>query len=244
MANQAWLDEVRERLANEALPPAYIRRFTEELADHLQDITEENMRTANTVSRLGEPQQVAEAAVIAYRRRSFLGRHPLATFLVFAVSPILSQFVQVIFGLIVFGVVGLIAERFGFFGDHGKFVPPGPAALAVTSYTYDLVFVILPTILAAVLYCKLAKRLALGKKWMFVSCFMLAAMAMLPCGYVRLGMDATGHPLLSGGFGVPSLHNWFAWNSQMSEIIQLSIPLAIGWWLIRRLRQEKLQLAS
>ena len=75
MANQAWLDEVRERLAKHTLPPAYIRRFMDELSDHFQDITEENMGTeANVLSRLGEPEHVAESAATAYRRRSFLGR--------------------------------------------------------------------------------------------------------------------------------------------------------------------------
>ena len=40
MANQPWLDEVRERLARQALPPSYIQRFMEELSDHLEDIKE------------------------------------------------------------------------------------------------------------------------------------------------------------------------------------------------------------
>ena len=68
MANQPWLDEVRERLAWHALPPAYIRRFMEELFDHFQDITEETMSVENDVlSRLGEPNQVAEAAICEFQ---------------------------------------------------------------------------------------------------------------------------------------------------------------------------------
>ena len=43
MANQPWLDEVRQRLAKHALPPSYVQRFTEELSDHLEDLKEENM---------------------------------------------------------------------------------------------------------------------------------------------------------------------------------------------------------
>lgn len=244
MANQAWLDKVRQQLAKHALPPAYIRRFMDELSDHLQDLTEENMSTESAASRLGDPDQVAEAAVIAYKRRSFLGRHPTAAFLVFAVSPILSQFVQVILGLIVFGIVGSIAKRLGMLTDHGNFALLSPVALEVISYLFTLMLVILPTILAGVLYCKLAKRLALGKKWVVMSCIMLVVMAMLPLGYVRLGMDATGHPILSGGMSFPLLNCWFGWDSQMSEIIQLSIPLALGWWFFRRLRQRKLQMAT
>ena len=52
---------------------------------------------ADAISRLGEPEQVAEAAVAAYRRRSFFGRHPILTFplafLVFAVSPVIACYV-------------------------------------------------------------------------------------------------------------------------------------------------------
>ena len=92
MANLPWLDEVLARLARRGLPPNYVRRFAEELSDHLDDLKEENMSKAvDVVSRLGKPEQVAEAAVTAYRRRSFLGRHPTAAFLVFAVSPLVSQ---------------------------------------------------------------------------------------------------------------------------------------------------------
>ena len=71
MANQHWLDEVRTQLAHQALPPTYIKRFMEELSDHFQDLTEDTMSTeANVSFRLGEPNQVAKAAVAAYRRRS------------------------------------------------------------------------------------------------------------------------------------------------------------------------------
>ena len=91
MAKRRWLDEVRQRLARRALPPAYIGRFMDELSDHFQDLTEESMSTeASVLSRLGDPAQVAEAAVTAYRQRSFLGRHPAAALLVFGISPAAS----------------------------------------------------------------------------------------------------------------------------------------------------------
>ena len=93
MANLPWLEEVQKRLYGHGLPPSYVRRFVAELMDHFQDLKEENMG-ADAVSRLGEPEAVAEAAVTAYRRRSFFARHPVLTFplplLVFAVSPVVS----------------------------------------------------------------------------------------------------------------------------------------------------------
>ena len=204
MANQRWLDEVRERLARQALPPAYIRRFMEELSDHFHDITEETMGTeANAWSRLGEPNEVAEAAVRAYRRRSFLGRHHAAAFLVFGVSPVVSQIVLFIVSVLGIRAVVMIADRVGAFSDHGKYVAPSPRAVDAISYAFDLIFIVVPSILIGVLYCKLAKRSGIGKKWALISCTVLAAMAMLPCWYVALGADAAGHARAFAGLSIP-----------------------------------------
>lgn len=91
MASPPWLEEVRQRLVKHSLPPTYIRGFIAELTDHFHDLTEENMNTEVDVSsRLGEPAQVADAAVAVYRQRRFLGRHPI---LVFGVSPVLALIV-------------------------------------------------------------------------------------------------------------------------------------------------------
>ena len=110
MTNPPWCDQLRQRLLRYGLPPVYVKRLMEELSDHLQDVMEEDMSTeANVYSRLGEPEQVAKAAVTAYRRRSFIGRHPTASFLVFAISPVVSLIIlfltsAALLGLIAFGL--------------------------------------------------------------------------------------------------------------------------------------------
>ena len=118
MANPLWLDDVRERLADKRLPPKYVRRLLDELSEHLEDLKEENMSTeANAYSRLGEPEQVAQAAIITYRRHSFLGRHPVATFLVFAVSPIVPLVALVVLvGALVWGSVEVCDRTRGTLG--------------------------------------------------------------------------------------------------------------------------------
>ena len=70
MESQPWLNRVRERLVRQLLPPSYVQRFVEELSDHLEDVKEDGM-DQNSSSRLGDPEQVADTAVAAYRRRSF-----------------------------------------------------------------------------------------------------------------------------------------------------------------------------
>jgi hypothetical protein len=204
----------------------------EELSDHLQDITEENMSTeAKVCSRLGNPEQVAEAAATTYRRRSFLGQHPTAAFLVFAVSPVAIQFV--------FYFICLLAAKalvqFGFFGDpHGKFVMPSPFTLDAVSNVGSFIFIVFPAILATILYCKLAKRLGFGKKWMFVSSIVLALMSVLPCWYVCFHMDAAGHPIVRAAIAIPSPRDWYDNNCLLMLLIQISAPLAICWWFMRR----------
>lgn len=247
MANQPWLDDLRQRLAKRALPASYIQRFVGELADHLEDLKEENMSTdASVVSRLGQPEQVADAAITAYRRRSFLGRHPVAALLVFGVSPVIMQIVVFVLTIVGVKAVVMIADRLGIFRDHGRYAPPSEMAVTIMSYAFSLVFLIVPTILAGLLYGKLAKRLSTGREWMVVSCIVLAATAMLPSWYVGIRADATGHPFVVGGPWIPFLsHGCSDYYSHILELAQLAALLAIGWWFMRRKHdRDRLHLAS
>jgi hypothetical protein len=252
MANRAWLDEVRERLAKQCLPNAYVQRFVQELSDHLQDIKEENMSTeANVYSRLGEPKQVAEAATTTYRRRSFLGRHPAAAFLVFGVSPV--ALLAALFVVAFVAVLGLseVCELLGFdiqpfFASMSHFEP---SASAVLPYVLSLLTIVIPCIFASILYCRLARRLGLGKKWMLLSCAILAILAAIPCCSVKLS-GIPGESGLRWGVWNPesikhSFH-FFVWVvCQPRQLMQFLVPPAIGWWFMRRKRDNgRLQMAS
>jgi hypothetical protein len=161
MGDQPWLNRVRERLARQALPSAYIRRLMEELSDHLEDFKEESMET-DAYCRLGEPEQVAEAAATAYRRRSFLGRHPTAAFLVFAISPVIAQYVLFCVGGMV--LMTLRADHtLDWYENH---------------WILSLIIVVCSTFLSIV-YGELAMRLGIGRKWMLASCAVLGAFGLL-----------------------------------------------------------------
>ncbi|MGA2258845.1 MAG: hypothetical protein ABSG53_29610 [Thermoguttaceae bacterium] len=114
MANPSWLDDVRKRLLRQELPLVYVQRFMEELTDHLDDLKEQSME-ADAISRLGKPDQVAEAAVTAYQRRRFFGGHPAAAFLVFGVSPPVS----------LFALVAIAAGAMWVFDESGDHAYPG-----------------------------------------------------------------------------------------------------------------------
>jgi hypothetical protein len=246
MANLPWLDEVRRRLARHALPPAYIQRFVQELSDHLEDLKEENMSTeANVCSRLGQPECVAEAAVDAYRRRSFLGRHPTAAFLVFGLSPGVSLIVLFILMGVGAWAVGTACAHLGGISKEGCSTQPWPVALAAIRYAASLLTIVIPAAFASYLYCKLAERLFIGRKWMVVSCIAIAAVAMLPCWDIKTRIiRGTGHWAIQAGVWIPGLCGW-SLPVTVAQLVQLLAPLAIGWWFLRRNRdQSRMQLAQ
>ncbi len=333
--NPSWLDLVRQRLAKHVLPPNYVERVVEELADHLEDLKKENAE-ADTYSRLGDPEQVAEAAVVTFRRRSFLGRHPTAAFLVFTISPIVPWCVLILtfemaldavrykpgwilslFPVICSTIVGCLYGELAMWlgiGKKGTLVSCavlsviallcGPCigwdtAMLLVQFavplaagrwfierkcshrhaaTKLLVFAISPVVsytllwyvsrmvitttaplllhswladwgvllieylllcffspvVASLLYCKLAKRFVSGKKWMFVSCAVLATFLAMQ-GFQRTHwVDAEGY--------------WVWCCSSLWVCIVMApslVPLAIGWWFMRRTRdQGQWQLAS
>jgi len=107
---------------------------------------------------------VAAAAVAAYRRRSFLGRHPTAALLVFGISPLMSF---IVLWLSFYVVLLLAQEQYNFFGPEFSDHYWRPVALTAWSCSFNLVFVVIPCTLASLLYCELAQWLGLGRKWMY-----------------------------------------------------------------------------
>jgi hypothetical protein len=234
MANQPWLDDLHERLAKHALPQTYIRRFMEEVSDHFQDITEENMSTeANVYSRLGEPAQVAKAAVTSYRRRSFIGRHPMAAFLVFAVSPVVSLIIlfltsAVLIGLISFGL-GITNNRLNQFDIFGS---------GVVILAYSFLTIVIPSIIACIIYCRLARRLNINRRCIIVSCMILAVFASSVSSWRRFDIPP-GENCWYFGVGWAGFWCGGGWISLTQNLIQLIVPLAIGWWFMRRMRDQE-----
>jgi hypothetical protein len=225
MANQPWLDEVQKRLAKNDLPPSYIRRFMDELADHFQDLTEETMGTeTNVLSRLGEPNQVADEAIHTYRQRTFFGRHPFAKFWVFAVSPVAAMFL--VYVLLVFGILAFCAlcGKCGI-KNHPEGIDPTALAWGISVFA-----TILPVALLTILYCRCAKRFGVDKRWMLVSIVVLAVIAMLSFQRVALS-DMPGQSQLTLGLGLPP---------GLPQCVQFIVPLAIGFWFALRTRKQNI----
>ena len=221
----------------------------EELSDHFEDLKEENME-ADAISRLGEPEQLADNAVAAYRRRSFLGRHPMAAFLFFGVSPILS---------LILSLIGAVALVEGIFELFDKLLPGdefcsflrhlGPFGRTISPYLLSMMFPMIPCVLGSLLHYKLARRFALSGRWVLLSCAVLAVLAGLSIWTVKVS-DIPGQSVIQFGLGIPrdivGLPSVIAGVfTNPLRLVQFFIPLVIGWWFVRRMRDRgQLQLAS
>ena len=223
MGSPCWFRELRGRLLSQGLPPHYIERFLEEMTDHFHDLKEETMsQAADPFARLGEPQQVADAAAKEYRRRSLIGRHPAVAFLVFAVSPLLT--------LVAGGVAGLFllvtaARGLGFIDDGGHHF--GAAAAASLPYLLSAATIVLPAVVLTAVYFRLARGTGIARGWILVAWLTLSVLTGLAICQVSLS-DIPGHSSLTVGLGLPpDLH-----------ILQALAPLTLGAWLWRRMRAQ------
>ena len=91
-----------------------------------------------------------------------------------------------------------------------------------------LAFYVTPCGFLGIVYCRLARRSSVGRNWIWVACAMLAVTAVFP-----------GYPIR---FGAPDAYPFVNHFNQFCEFV---VPLAIGWWFLRRKRdQGQLQLAS
>jgi len=159
-----------------------------------------------------------------FAKRTYNHTHPATTFFIFAISPVVSF---MILWLIVALAIRMIGQPL--FGPH-----PSDAMHLVTAtvllalaYAISLLFYVLPTVVASLLYCKLTKGFGSGRKWMIVSSTVLATFA--PMLSFRLANNAD----------VPT--------ALMMCIIlaQILMPLAIGWWFMRHKHEQgQLELAS
>jgi hypothetical protein len=229
MGNQRWLDDFRRQLIGRKLPGKYVQRIVEEAADHLEDLMEESMKNTDLDlnARMGDSEHVAESAVAAFRCRSFLGRHPAAAFMTFAVSPLVA-FLVLMFAVLIafFGTCKLC----GLIDNDGLHLG---ALKAVINYALPLAVISVPSMLLSFLYCSLSRKTVVGKKWMLFACGALVVVSSATfCELHFNGASDHGQLILFVG-----ARYWI-------QIVQFLIAVAFSWWLIRRSDQGRTQLAA
>lgn len=192
MENQQARDELFAELKRHGLPPAYIQRLLEELDDHLADMEEERSRKMNGARKpestntevqkpdvislhqqLGDPSQLAALAAKQYHNRSFLGRHPVLTFLVLPLPLIIAG--MWIVALSAFLISNLTSPLIGVFVPSGYEVYDHPFVEYITGTFLFWLIIILPTIGTALFLCRIARRNRLASMWQWAMCAIVAA---------------------------------------------------------------------
>jgi hypothetical protein len=205
-----WLEQLRELVNRQRLPPQYVERLVEELSDHFQDIQEEKKRmdaeqVCTADARMGEPSELAQFVGSEYRKLCFSQKHPVV---MFAVMPVLLLLgIWFALGLLLVGIGSMFEERVELVAD--RFAEAG-------SLTKELIccgVIWLPLTLTTLIFCRAAQRRGFSWRWSMLSA---ATLAIFPGMTVRLSasMLAVGVvPLLS-----------------VKAILQFMLPLAIGSW--------------
>ena len=249
MASLPSRDELQSELKRRGLPRAYIARLLAELDDHYTDLIEErnsrmgaarklNLESDDVQQRLGEPKQLAIFVADQYHARSFFGRHPLLTFLV---GPLPLLWFGLLVCSIVFFAIGLVMQGVdivwtALFKWSLQSIPEEnhPFVQAVALAVMSWAALVIPSLLAGWILCRVAARNALHWKWPALGCGILAAVAGLSWVSYRIKtVDQVGTFMV--GFRV---------DSSISLMLTTFLPkfalaMAIGMLLWKRAQQRQ-----
>jgi hypothetical protein len=221
MLVQRWLDDIRLECGRQHLPPVYVDRLVGELSDHLTELMEDSMSmeaSEHPSALLGSASEIVAAATSEYRRRRFSGRHPWFAFIV---APILTLPILWAASLLLF-VFG--AKTIGFDSDNPTVTEEfsrwanemAPFAVVVT--------LVLPVVVAAIVFCQLAIKTAVSRRWVLACCFVLAIIGGAANSSVSLPTAGTKGSVAFGfGISLPP-------SSQ--QLAQFMLPLLIGCWIL------------
>ena len=237
---------------------AYIQRLLDELDDHITDLHDERNRhmknpenkaadgidgsgtphgaasadILNLYDHLGDPAQLAAFAAKQYHHRSFLGRHPILTFLVmplpFALLLMITlgltcyMAIQAIAWLIPQSMQGNEVSEFIYYNQH-------PLMCNLIKAAVGAVFTIFPPLLAALFFCRIARRNSCSNRWSLAACVLIAIWAgafFFKCA----GPTRPGNGMMMVGITI-----WpFDPNFLLLFIPKFALASAIGLLLIKR----------
>jgi hypothetical protein len=218
---QRWLDELREELARHKLPRRYSKRLVLKLSDHLTDFMEDHMSMdavdlRDAVRPMGLPSQIAAVAACEFRKQRFSGRHPLLTFAALPVITLLGFWIGGLLALI--GAGAAIAKLFGH--EAGPDPTQIPSSLETILPWIGRAYILVPLVLSAAYFCRLARKAAVGWRWPMLACLLLALV-----GSMAIAEVSAPTPGQRGHFMVGFR---FSRKPRSAQFVQFAVPLAIG----------------
>jgi len=183
-----FIETLRRRLVELGCPMAQVRRLVQEVADHREDLKQaalaEGLAEVGAEVRadvqLGDPLALADHLMAAQRRSSWWGRHFVVTF---CLLPLLAF--PVLWLLLLLLEMSL-AFALGYGWDSKKLhvAVNDP----VTFHCFVTVFHFMDYIalaLATLLFCWLARRAAVGLKWMVTACAVCSLLTLITWGKIE-----------------------------------------------------------
>jgi hypothetical protein len=238
MGNRPSLDGLRDRLRRRGLPAEYVRRLIREWEDHLEDLLmekEEAMSKEALRERIGTTEELAEAAVSEYRKRTVFGRHPVLTFVVGPVPLMVLGWASFLLGAFAL-FKGLHLVLGSSFDVAGKPVSQWPPLMVWLAGALHGAGRFVPPAVAALVFWRLASRGGLSWRWPLAACAIVALLAGMYTSQMDLPVQA-GQGRLMIGLGL-------AWVPSARQLAQLAVPAAIGlvsaWRLAAGGRKENL----
>jgi hypothetical protein len=195
MPNATAIEQFERRLIEMGCPARRLQEQVRELADHYEDLKlaaledglSEPEAEARATALLGNPVMLAENIVAGLRESSWWGRHPFIGFVL--LPPLGFVFVWAACGGALFGLCRLLGWIFGraydfdektasaLSGDPGAFHSiTGP----LNASLHALSFMILTAGL-----CRLARRSAVGLKWVLATCAACLLTSLFFCYSIR-----------------------------------------------------------
>ena len=233
MKNRPWLDAIKADLTRQGLPPEYIERLMEELNDHAFDLMEEmkmNTETTHTVTpqqRIGTSDEIAEMATVNYRQTRFAGRHPWLTFFIAPIPT--TALMMFVFFLLALGLFETIPWLLGdTWQVEGKAIDQWPAGLVLLARLLDLAIKFLPSVLAVIWFCRLARRGGRSIRWALPACLLVAWFSSLLQTTMQL-------PQIAGERGLYTVSLGFTLFPQLPKpicVLQFVVPLVVGLFLV------------
>jgi hypothetical protein len=249
MPNQQLREQLAAELKRQKLPAGYVERLLAEWDDHLVDLQDERNATMNTArtpdsnanesrsaeiidlqQRLGDPAQLAALAGQHYRKRNFLGRHPIFTFLLLPVPLIVAEIVGFFLAWMLLGgaldwLLGHVLEAW--LNRINEWDHPLAGSLFFAGLSWCLI--VLPPLGTAVWICRVAQRNRIDVRWPAAACCLVAIYCALFCVSWRLP-TAPGNGLFMIGFTIDSSATWIA----AQFIPKFALAAGIGLLLVRR----------
>lgn len=225
MPNPQWPDRLRQALLRQGLPSDYVSRLVDELSDHAADLYRENPSMdaeRDFEIRLGTPEQVAAVAAEEFRRRTFAGRHPAATFVAGPVVVVSAGLVACVLTVVAVSYLVDFVTAGALRANDAVKAPPSRAEMNLMQALSFLVR-FAPFALSAGYFARLARRSGL-RTWGIAACGITTLAAL--CFTSQVG------PATPDGMGAWMLA--VGWRVTLDQLLQAAVPLALGAWLLRQ----------